>query len=232
MIVDGNKHCPRCNQQLPITDFYKTRRKTGDGYSGYCKSCMAQKAREWQSANPDAVVAAWQRRGAKIKSGETVLTEEQKRAHLEKTYAWRLNNLDKARKTQRDAKQRAREKNLEEYRAKCAIQCSKRRCLTKGYPTDVTAEDWIQLLEVFDRVCPFCNGRPELFDLDHLIPIHLGGFNVVGNIVPICRPCNAQKSRMDPKKFAREVKVDLLAISKKARIRDSVYPICVDAYKL
>lgn len=224
MVVDGFKHCPRCEQQLPTNLFYSIKRNCGDGFSGYCRKCTGQKVREWQKTNPEALAAIQAKRAAKFRTGELELTEAQLQRKAEIASTWRERNLDKARQVQRDAKRRAKEKDPELYRAKCAVQFHRRRCEKKGYPSDVTVADWLKLLEVFDRSCPFCGGKPGVLDLDHLVPIHLGGYNVVGNIVPICRPCNAQKSRKSPEAFAREVGIDLGPIIEKMKVRVSELP--------
>jgi hypothetical protein len=232
MIIDGCKHCPSCSQDLPTDQFYTVRRKSGDGLSGYCKACAAKKAVGWQKSNPEADAAIRQRRVEKLRLHKPVMTDEQREyRNIQSRKAYRC-NLEHKREIARRSKQKEKDKDPETFRAKCAMQCGRRRCNINGYPTDITVQDWKDLLAKFDRRCAFCGGRPELFDLDHVIPINLGGFNVVGNIVPICRPCNSQKSRYCPVRFAKFMNVDLMAILEKAKVRDSIYPICADTYKL
>mgnify|MGYP000882079715 CR=1 FL=1 len=226
MVVDNHKTCPRCSQNLHTDNFYKTSRKSGDGFSGYCRACTTQKARDWQKENPEALAKIHAKRYAKFATGELVRTEEQKAGIRAASDSWRKRNIDKARIVSRESKRRAKERNPELYRAKQAIQFHRRRCEKKGYPSDVTVEDWLALLDVFGRACPFCGGKPAVLDLDHLMPIHLGGYNVVGNIVPICRPCNAQKSRKAPEVFAKEMNIELGPIVDKMRVRTSDHPTC------
>lgn len=232
MIVDGHKFCPACNQNLPTDKFYTVRRRSGDGLAGHCKTCASKKAMEWQRANPEADEAIRKRRLETIKAERPNWSEEKKAQHNERGKKRYRENLEHCREIARRSKQKEKDNDPETFRAKSAMQCGRRRCNINGYPTDITIEDWRKLLMVFDRKCAFCGGKPKLFDLDHVIPINLGGFNVVGNIVPICRPCNSQKSRYDPFKFAKESGVDLRAILEKAKIRESAFPICADHYKL
>jgi 5-methylcytosine-specific restriction endonuclease McrA len=231
MVVDGFKFCPKCEQSKLVEHFYRVRRKTGDGFSGYCKVCQAAKAVAWQKDNPDSDKIIRDRRLAKIASERASWPEEKKAKVNAIAKRWRDNNVAKSRQIQRDAKKRAKERDPETFRANHAMQCGKRRCLMRGYPSDVTIDDWKKLLETFNRQCPFCGGRPKFFDLDHLVPIHMGGFNVVGNIVPICRPCNSQKSKCDPYKFAREMNIELAPIIEKARVRESTFPTCAETYQ-
>lgn len=231
MIIDGHKFCPACNQNLPTDKFYTIRRKTGDGLAGHCKSCASKKAMEWQRANPEADEAIRKRRLETIKAERPNWSEEKKAQHNERCKRRYRENWEHCREIARKSKQKEKDRDPETFRAKHAIQCSKRRCAIKGYPTDVTVEDWRLLLEKFDRCCPFCGGKPKFFDLDHLVPIHMGGFNVVGNVVPICRPCNSQKSKIDPKKYADDVGIDLGPIIGKMKVRPSIYPPHADTYK-
>jgi transposase-like protein len=50
------KNCPRCGENLPITEFGRNR-QTPDGLHYYCKSCAAERQRNWARANPEKVRA-------------------------------------------------------------------------------------------------------------------------------------------------------------------------------
>jgi len=199
-----------------------------------CKSdpCASKKAMEWQKANPEADEAIRKRRLETIKVERPNWSAEKKAQHNERSKKRYHENWEHCREIARKSKQKEKDKDPETFRAKSAMQCGRRRCNINGYPTDISIDDWRMLLNVFERKCAFCGGKPEFLDLDHVVPINLGGFNVVGNIVPICRPCNSQKSRYCPVRFAKFMNVDLMAILEKAKVRDSSYPICADTYKL
>lgn len=230
MIVDNHKFCPACSQNLPTDKFYTVRRKTGDGLAGHCKSCAARKAMDWQKANPEAEAAIRKRRLETIKQERPNWSDEKKQAHNARSKKRYWENKEHCREIARKSKQKEKDTDPETFRAKCAIQCGRRRCNIKGYPSDINIDDWRALLVKFERRCAFCGGQPQFLDLDHIVPINLGGFNVVGNIVPICRPCNSQKSRYCPKRFAKLWNIDLRPILEKARIRDSNYPIHSDEF--
>lgn len=52
--ADGTKTCPRCGEAKPAGDsFYRTKRKSGDGYAGYCIPCAKQGAIAWMKAHPE-----------------------------------------------------------------------------------------------------------------------------------------------------------------------------------
>jgi 5-methylcytosine-specific restriction endonuclease McrA len=226
MVIDNQKHCPRCSQTLHVDAFYKLKRKSGDGHSGYCKKCMARSSVEWQKSHPDEMKTRWaiQSLDRRFKREQNGVPEEKRISERGRGAAYRDRNREKVCEASRKSKARQMAADPETVRANNAMQCGKRRCLMRGYPTDITIDDWRLLLSAFDRSCAYCGGKPKLLDLDHIYPIHLGGFNVVGNIVPICRPCNSQKSRQDPKKFSEIIGADLDKVLRLARVRDSEYP--------
>jgi 5-methylcytosine-specific restriction protein A len=47
--------------------------------------------------------------------------------------------------------------------------------------------------------CEACNVelQPAEWECDHLIPLRLGGTNVVGNLRVLCKPCHRAKTRED-----------------------------------
>lgn len=44
------------------------------------------------------------------------------------------------------------------------------------------------------KPCPYCGAEMETPDADHIVPQAQGGKTTVGNIMFICRPCNADKA--------------------------------------
>ena len=42
-------------------------------------------------------------------------------------------------------------------------------------------------------------GHPDKAEADHIIPVSLGGPNVVENYVPSCHTCNSSRGNKDPK---------------------------------
>ncbi|RVQ21919.1 HNH endonuclease [Sinorhizobium meliloti] len=53
-------------------------------------------------------------------------------------------------------------------------------------------EAWSALLDIFGGKCLKCE-TPERLEADHVLPVHLGGTNDLGNFQPLCRTCNAAK---------------------------------------
>jgi 5-methylcytosine-specific restriction endonuclease McrA len=224
---DGSKTCPSCQQSLHTDSFYKIGRKKGaDCYGSYCRECTKTKALEWQRSNPEKMSDIW-RRGhqSKLEKQKAGLIAPE-RVEREAAYLkeWRKKNKHKTAEYSRECKQRSRDADLARYRAANAISNNRKRSRKKGTPDDFTIEDWEKLTVVFEKHCAYCGASPLLLDLDHVVPMHRGGYNVVGNLVPACRVCNSHKTCLDPRQFAKEMDLDLRKIMTKAAVRISTFP--------
>lgn len=58
----------------------------------------------------------------------------------------------------------------------------------------VKLKDWRRLVHRFRDCCAYCGARPETMQMDHVIPLALGGRHAIGNVLPACPPCNHSKS--------------------------------------
>ena len=70
--------------------------------------------------------------------------------------------------------------------------------------------------------CLVCEGNGVVrfaTEVDHIIPLHLGGSNDPSNLQPICRRCHAEKTERE--KQSRDIPPDRLAwiIRRKQRLR-------------
>jgi hypothetical protein len=82
----------------------------------------------------------------------------------------------------------------------CSRHCSRkqgratRRAREAGARGTYTWTQVMRLHLLFDRRCAYCgttiDGQPEP---DHVVPLSRGGHNSIGNILPSCRSCNADK---------------------------------------
>jgi len=148
------------------------------------------------------------------------VTQEEKAFYNEWRRGWRSKNKEHQNKLKKEYKVRQKESDLPLYRAKTAIYNNRNRCRKKGIRSDFTITDWKLVVAAFENRCAFCDASPKLLDLDHLFPIHKGGEDVVGNIIPICRPCNSHKNSGDPVEFCALMGKNLEELQKKARVRE------------
>jgi len=64
--------------------------------------------------------------------------------------------------------------------------------LRSGDVREVTDRDWRRLCARYDNRCAYC-GQAKKLTMDHIIPVVRGGRHSIGNLIPACRNCNAQK---------------------------------------
>lgn len=55
-----------------------------------------------------------------------------------------------------------------------------------------TEKEWLALLAMCDGKCAHC-GTTESITRDHITPLSKGGSDLIGNIQPLCGPCNSRK---------------------------------------
>ena len=220
---DGTKRCPACKQNIPTSQFYiASRSARGDGFSGSCKECTKQAARRWIEANPERAKANWAAlsESRKLARANGTMTDEQYDAYNAWKRDWYSKNRERYSNVKKAYKARMKEEDLPFYRAKTAIYNNRTRCRKKGIRSDFTITDWKLVVAAFENRCAFCDASPKLLDLDHLFPIHKGGEDVAGNIIPICRPCNSHKNSGDPVEFCALMGKNLEELQKKARVRE------------
>jgi HNH endonuclease len=82
----------------------------------------------------------------------------------------------------------------------CSRHCSRkrgrlaRRAREHGAPGTHTWSQVMRIHMLFNRQCAYCSAHiPGLPDPDHVVPLSRGGHNSIGNILPCCRACNADK---------------------------------------
>ena len=72
----------------------------------------------------------------------------------------------------------------------------------------------IQVLESADYTCFYCSQKcvPDLMEIDHYVPLSLGGSTEVKNLRASCKPCNARKrNRMPVPELLESLKREAIA---------------------
>lgn len=217
-ILAQKKRCTKCGKKKSTKRFPKDKRSS-DGLMSICSACNQEKtriwresnrektreaARRWSKAHPDKVkqnIKRWlsenrewsreQKRQYRIAHPEIWRKSGQKyrKANPEKVSArtrqWQISNKDKLLKAGRDWSRR----NPEKVR----LKSQNRRALKKGNGGEITEQEWLNLLEKYEHRC-LCCGRDDVkLTLDHVVPIKLGGPNMIDNAQPLCRSCNSKK---------------------------------------
>ncbi len=74
MIERDSKTCPRCDRELAISAFNRSRAMP-DGHAGWCAECMVVTNRQWRESNPEYVAAYNdRRRSTYVKRGSQTRT--------------------------------------------------------------------------------------------------------------------------------------------------------------
>ena len=73
-----------------------------------------------------------------------------------------------------------------------------------------------EVLAAYDNRCAWCGGGGPL-DLDHKVPVALGGVNDTANLWPLCKPCHRKKTTGTNQ--GEKMKSDLYGITKSNRLK-------------
>ena len=190
------KLCRTCDQQLPITEFY--RRRNRGGYSAQCKTCAKNRVKTWRQT-PEGAESA--RRAAR-KYSQTERGKRKKRDHAQTPE--RKNQLQRY-KVSPDGKMAQRRANtslvgkarhrryFQSPKGKAAMlrKAHKRRPLV--IQATVTADEWEEIQRKQKHRCIYCGQKLPL-TMEHLIPISKGGQHIASNLAAACRPCNSRRS--------------------------------------
>lgn len=169
------KTCKKCNEEKPLSEFHKDR-KLKDGHSNKCKECAIARAKEhYQNNREDAIARqkAWS-------EANREKTREYSRRFYEK-------HSDRV-KEQNRAYSLAWAKKYPE-KARMLVAKRRARLLAAGHENIV---GWLELLQFYSGVCAKCGGSENL-QLDHIVPISLGGRHATYNFQILCRTCNSSK---------------------------------------
>ena len=173
------KKCTKCGKMKNVGDFYK--------YQNRCKKCTIEYTKE--KTNKELKKEYDQARRI-LKADEL---KEQKRIYFQKNKErLTLNNksyvqqhLENMREYCRKWKRNNKEKVNENTR--------NRRARIRGNGGKLSVSDWMSVLDKYGKACLKC-GSTERIEVDHVIPIALGGRNEKENVQPLCRTCNARKN--------------------------------------
>jgi 5-methylcytosine-specific restriction endonuclease McrA len=105
----------------------------------------------------------------------------------ERSKRWYWKHLDLAHKKIRSWRLGHQEYYRQRYR--------NREALERGATGKVTADQWAALKKKYSYTCLRCKRKePEIkLTIDHVLPLVLGGTNLIENIQPLCSSCNSIK---------------------------------------
>ena len=169
------KQCSRCREWKDESQYYVGGNPTR-ALMAHCKKCHNEASRAWAKSNRDKVL--------KILNRWVGRNIEKHRANTAK---WKAANSEKD-------KERKRKYNAE-HKLENAIREHNRRARIKKNGGVFTKEEWENLLEKCGNKCLRCGKTGVKLEIDHVIPVALGGPNTIDNLQPLCRKCNSSKSK-------------------------------------
>jgi 5-methylcytosine-specific restriction endonuclease McrA len=75
------------------------------------------------------------------------------------------------------------------------------KALTRGQMFGVfSASEWGKRLQQYEGACVYC-GAKEQIEIEHVIPLGIGGSQLIANVYPACHPCNHDKNMATPSQW-------------------------------
>jgi 5-methylcytosine-specific restriction endonuclease McrA len=178
-VENGTKRCCRCGIVKDRGEFYKNKGRP-DGIQTICKVCTKAQNRAYKQQRPQF----WREAPSFGK-----LTDAQRQRRDERAREWRSQNPDRHRANVAGWRERNPLKARETLRKS---EAKRRARKLARFVDDV---DSLVVLEAYDGACGIC-GRdvdPMAFDVDHVVPLSVGGDHSYANTQPAHPSCNRRK---------------------------------------
>jgi len=157
--------------------------------NGICVECDAAKHKRWHTARP-GVEAKWAReRRAEDPTG-----------HREASKRWYHSNKDAAKAICKAWKAA----NPERMKVHAIAGTNNRRARKLANGGSFTAADIETIFERQGGKCSACSSSDRL-EIDHVLPIVLGGSSDPSNLQLLCLPCNRSKGSKHPDDWLKQV---------------------------
>lgn len=162
------KFCRCCQTLLSAESFHKST-KSKDGLHSKCKECVSKYFKTYYVLNKEKIDA--------------------------KNNAWAKNNADRLREINKTKVKKSRAASSKRWRQanhdKVIAQKRTRRSRKRGAKTYVVSAK--ELKTLYSRPCCVCGSKINI-EIDHIVPLSKGGDHSIGNLQPLCKPCNLSKS--------------------------------------
>jgi hypothetical protein len=178
------KICSKCKSFKDENCFNKCK-SNKDGLMNYCKDCQHLYSKNWKKQNPE-----------QNKRLSKKFYENNKERIKKSVSKYKKQNKEKILKSLKEWIK----KNPEKVKAYKKISKGKRKSIYKT--TDITSSFLVCLKEEVKN-CPMCGNllndvdkNPNQYNLDHIIPLNVGGKHSKDNVRYICRRCNVNRPKI------------------------------------
>jgi CRISPR/Cas system Type II protein with McrA/HNH and RuvC-like nuclease domain len=164
------KICPKCNEELPLTEeFFQWRKRYGGCFENCCKKCKNQMNKKYVEANK-----------SKIRQKQSKKYYDNLKYYKNKISEYRSKNRSKFKLSQK-------------------ISRAKRRARLRNAEGTFADSDILEKFKAQNGLCFYCYCSIEdKYHIDHIIPLAKGGNNNSSNIALTCAKCNLTKNAKPP----------------------------------
>jgi 5-methylcytosine-specific restriction endonuclease McrA len=189
------------------------KRRAADRYAEKAEEIKSYVA-QWQKANPEkrrAYKSRWSRDNPeKVRANCKLFRDRHPEYHKARLKKWNAENRDKVLAYREANKDRIAERGRiwhQENPDRARMTQARRRARMMGNGGTFTENDIAVLYDEQIGLCAGChrelNGK---FEIDHVMPILLGGSNWPENLQLLCRRCNRSKGHKHPDAWLAELR--------------------------
>jgi 5-methylcytosine-specific restriction endonuclease McrA len=106
---------------------------------------------------------------------------------------WKIIKAGEWAKANRERQNATFRKYYHSHKTEHLMRTKIRTMRIKGIGGKVSKQEWDEIKAKYQFKCLRC-GKKKKLTMDHIIPISSGGSHTVGNIQPLCGPCNSIKA--------------------------------------
>lgn len=188
------KRCTKCGIEYPATnDYFYKNGHNREQLQAECKLCTRKRSADYRENNHEQCIKTVQDwRDNNIEKSRQISSNyyyEHRDERIEYANSYGKNHRQERREYEREYWG----KNRQKQRAKGQSREARKR----GLPHDFTVNDWIIALEYFEYRCAYCGNETREMEQEHFIPLSKGGGYTPGNIIPVCKSCNASRQNKD-----------------------------------
>lgn len=208
------KLCCRCSQNKPISEFGK-RTRNRDGLEFFCKSCSkvekdryADRRREldrerYHNSREYYVAKSsktqYKKRGNPLPEKYSATLESVKKKHTPvityKDVLLRIRDYKRSNPELMKSKYK-KWSSTDNGKLTNSLKSQRRRAREKELPNTLTKQEVLSILDSQAGKCAGCQlefSPLHRYEIDHIVPVSLGGGLTKDNVQLLCRSCNASK---------------------------------------